>query len=85
MPDRATITERVVNALELTGGGHNLQKHAMWQVCELLRRLVPSDLTAAETMALVTILAHAHERKLIIPRPFLRIVPFAERRERIVI
>lgn len=67
MPDRTELTQNVINALEITAGGHGLHKHALWQLCELLKELVPSDLTAPETMAMVTILSHAHERKLLTP------------------
>lgn len=80
----SSLTERVAQALELTDGGDTLQRHAAWQVCALLKEMNPSDLTSGETMAIVTILSHAHERKLNAPRPPISIVPRTERREHIV-
>lgn len=83
MPDRAGLGQRVLQALELTAEGAVLHKHTMWELCELLTRLDPSDLTPAETMGITVILAEAHARKLAAPNPTV-VVGISEWRENVV-
>lgn len=75
MPDRAGLGQRVLQALELTAGDAALHAHTTWELCELLTRLRPSDLTPAETMGITVILAEAHARKLSSPRPTIAVPP----------
>jgi len=84
MPDRAGLGQRILQALELTADGAALHEHTSWEVCELLTRLQPSDLTPAETMAMAVILAEAHARKLTGVGPRVAMLPIPEWRKNVV-
>lgn len=81
MNEHETLVERVRQALVLTQGEAELHPHTSWEVCELLTRVKPSDLTVGEMMALAVILANAHAR--VLGSRGTGIAVLAERREHI--